>query len=75
MLSKRGRPIEAGCHRSREAQALACIGERDPDDGPVPACALRPDCPASTENTDFFGTGVTTRITSRVKLYLVSEAS
>ncbi|HSV44587.1 MAG TPA: PIN domain-containing protein [Ramlibacter sp.] len=30
-------------------------------------------CPVWTEDTDFFGTGVATWTTSRVKLYLTSD--
>jgi hypothetical protein len=48
----------------------ALIGERDADDWPALACALLLDCPVWTEDADFFGTGVATWTTSRVKLYL-----
>jgi predicted nucleic acid-binding protein len=37
---------------------------------PALACALLLGCPVWTEDADFFGTGVATWTTSRVKLYL-----
>lgn len=67
------RPIEAEFYRPLERQALARIGERDPDDWPALACALLLACPVWTEDADFFGTGVATWTTSRVKLYLAPE--
>lgn len=38
------------------------------------ACALMLGCPVWTEDSDFFGTGVATWTTSRVKLYLAPDA-
>ena len=49
---------------------LARISERDADDWPALACALVLRCPVWTEDADFFGTGVATWTTSRVRLYL-----
>jgi predicted nucleic acid-binding protein len=69
------RPIEAELYQPLQAQALTRIGERDPDDWPALACALLLECPVWTEDADFFGTGVATWTTSRVKLYLAPEAS
>ena len=69
------RPVEAELYQPLEQQALARIGERDPDDWPALACALMLGCPVWTEDADFFGTGVATWTTSRVKLYLAPEAS
>jgi predicted nucleic acid-binding protein len=69
------RPVEADLYRPLASQALARIGERDPDDWPALACALLLGCPVWTEDTDFFGTGVATWTTSRVKLYLAPQAS
>lgn len=63
-------PIDAELYRSLEQQALARIGDRDPDDWPTLACALLLGCPVWTEDADFFGTGVATWTTSRVTLYL-----
>lgn len=68
------RPIEAELYQHLERQALARIGERDPDDWPALACALMLDCPVWTEDADFFGTGIATWTTSRVKLYLSPDA-
>ena len=69
------RPIEAELYQPLEQQALARISERDPDDWPALACALMLGCPVWTEDADFFGTGVATWTTSRVKLYLAPEVS
>ncbi|HSW06511.1 PIN domain-containing protein [Aquabacterium sp.] len=49
------------------------IRERDPDDWPALACALALSCPIWTEDADFFGTGVPTWTTSRVRLFLAPE--
>ena len=68
------RPVEAEWYQPQEQQALARISERDPDDWPALACVLTLDCPVWTEDADFFGTGVATWTTSRVKLYLAPVA-
>lgn len=68
------RPIDAELYQPLEQQALARIGERDPEDWPALACALMLSCPVWTEDADFFGTGVATWTTSRVKLYLAPDA-
>ncbi|WP_255719473.1 PIN domain-containing protein [Roseateles cellulosilyticus] len=62
-------------YRSFEQRALSRIGERDADDWPALACALMLGCPVWTEDADFFGTGVATWTTSRVKLYLSPDES
>ena len=69
------RPVENELYQHLEKQALARISERDPDDWPALACALLMGCPVWTEDADFFGTGIATWTTSRVKLYLASDAS
>jgi predicted nucleic acid-binding protein len=66
-------PLDAELYQPLQARALARIGERDPDDWPALACALVLGCPVWTEDADFFGTGVATWTTSRVKLYLAPE--
>jgi predicted nucleic acid-binding protein len=66
-------PIDAEWYQPLKAQALARIAERDADDWPALACALRLNCPVWTEDADFFGTGVATWTTSRVRLYLAPE--
>ena len=68
------RPIDAELYQPLEQQALARIGERDPEDWPALACAVMLSCPVWTADADFFGTGVATLTTSRVKLYLAPDA-
>ena len=63
-------PIDSEFYEPFEQPALARIGDRDPDDWPALACALMLDRPVWTEDADFFGTGVATWTTNRVKLYL-----
>jgi predicted nucleic acid-binding protein len=67
------RPLDAELYQALEQPALARIGERDPDDWPALACALLLGCPVWTEDADFFGTGVATWTTSRVRLYLAPD--
>jgi predicted nucleic acid-binding protein len=64
------RPIDAELYQSLKQPALARIAEQDPDDWPALACAMMLDCPVWTEDADFFGTGVATWTTSRVRLFL-----
>jgi predicted nucleic acid-binding protein len=56
-------------YEAMKPAALARIGQRDPDDWQVLACALVLNCPIWTEDTDFFGTGVATWTTALVELY------
>jgi predicted nucleic acid-binding protein len=67
--------LEGDLYQPLQQQALARIGQRDPDDWPTLACALLLSCPVWTEDADFFGTGVATWTTNRVKLYLAAEGS
>jgi predicted nucleic acid-binding protein len=53
-----------------EAQARERLGKRDPEDWPVLAAALALGCPIWTEDTDFFGCGVATWTTDRVRMFL-----
>jgi predicted nucleic acid-binding protein len=53
-----------------EAEARKRLGARDPDDWPVLASALPPDCPTWTEDTDFFGCGVPTWTSNRIEIFL-----
>ena len=62
-------PVPASSYEPMRAPALARIGQRDPHDWPVLACALLLNCPVWTEDRDFFGTGVATWTTARVELY------
>jgi predicted nucleic acid-binding protein len=68
------RPIAAELYQPLKQQALARISERDPEDWPALACALMLGCPVWTEDADFFGSGVATWTTSRVKLYLAPRS-
>jgi predicted nucleic acid-binding protein len=52
--------------------ALARVGQRDPDDWPIMACALLLNCPIWTEDRDFFGTGVATWTTTLVEQYFAN---
>lgn len=65
------RPLEHNLYAGLQQQALQRIAIRDADDWPVIACAMTIGCPVWTEDTDFFGAGVATWTTDRVKLYLV----
>lgn len=68
------RPMALEEYESMQAAALARIGNRDPDDWPVLACALAAGCPVWTEDRDFFGTGVATWRTATVEVYLGDTA-
>ena len=49
--------------------ALKRIAQRDADDWPILASAMALNCPAWTEDADFFGSGIATWTTDRVALY------
>lgn len=53
-----------------EAEARERLGQRDPEDWPILAAALAFRCPIWTEDTDFFGCGVATWTSDRVKMFL-----
>jgi predicted nucleic acid-binding protein len=53
-----------------EAEARERLRERDPADWPILASALAVGCPIWTEDTDFFGCGVSTWTSSRVEMFL-----
>ena len=53
-----------------EPEARERLGARDPQDWPVLASALALGCPIWTEDTDFFGCGVATWTSDRVRLFL-----
>lgn len=61
--------VPASSYEPLRPAAWARIGQRDPDDWPVLACALLLNCPIWTEDRDFFGTGVATWTTALVALY------
>jgi|GEM_PF-4884060 len=51
-------------------EAKQRIAARDVNDWPIVAAALLLDCPIWTEDNDFFGCGVATWTTDRVRLFL-----
>jgi predicted nucleic acid-binding protein len=53
-----------------EAEARERLGQRDLDDWPILASALALRCPIWTEDTDFFGCGVATWTSDRVRVFL-----
>jgi len=53
-----------------EAEARERLGRRDPEDWPILAAALALKCPIWTEDTDFFGCGVATWTSDRVRMFL-----
>jgi predicted nucleic acid-binding protein len=53
-----------------EKEARERLGRRDPDDWPILASALALGCPIWTEDTDFFGCGVATWTSDRVRMFL-----
>jgi len=53
-----------------EAEARERLGQRDPEDWPILASALALRCPIWTEDTDFFGCGVATWTSNRVRMFL-----
>ena len=64
------RPMERVEYESMRDAAIARIGQRDPDDWPVLACALTVGCAIWTEDRDFFGTGVATWTSASVEIFL-----
>ncbi len=53
-----------------EVDARRRLARRDPEDWPVLASALALRCPIWTEDTDFFGCGVATWTSDRVRMFL-----
>jgi predicted nucleic acid-binding protein len=53
-----------------EAEARERLDRRDPEDWPILAAALALKCPIWTEDTDFFGCGVATWTSDRVRMFL-----
>ena len=53
-----------------EAEARVRLGQRDPEDWPTLAAALALRCPIWTEDRDFFGCGVATWTSDRVRMFL-----
>lgn len=61
-------------YRPFEEEARARLNRRDEDDWPVLASALALGCGVWTEDEDFFGVGVPVWTTSRIELFLRSQA-
>jgi predicted nucleic acid-binding protein len=53
-----------------EVEARERLVRRDPEDWPLLAAALALGCPIWTEDTDFFGCGVATWTSDRVRMFL-----
>src|SRR2546430_10829641 len=53
-----------------ETEARERLGPRDPEDWPILASALALRCPIWTDDADFFGCGVATWTSNRVRLFL-----
>jgi predicted nucleic acid-binding protein len=53
-----------------EVEARERLARRDPEDWPKLASALALRCPIWTEDTDFFGCGVATWTSDRVRMFL-----
>jgi predicted nucleic acid-binding protein len=62
--------VDRALYEEREEIARARIRSRDPDDWPIVAVSLLLDCPAWTEDQDFFGSGIATWTTNNIELYL-----
>ena len=58
-----------------EKEARDRLRARDETDWPVLATALALSCAVWTEDTDFFGTGVSVWTTNRVEIFLKSQVS
>lgn len=66
-------PLAESTYLAAREDALARIATRDERDWPILAAALTLDLPIWTEDQDFFGTGVPTWTTDRVRLYLAGD--
>ena len=67
-------PVERDSNGLFETEAKARLAGRDDDDWPVLATALALACPIWTEDQDFFGTGASVWTTSRVEIFLKTQA-
>lgn len=61
--------IPADAYAHLESTARQRLAGRDEDDWPFVALALLLDCPIWTEDRDFFGSGVATWTTDRIRLF------
>jgi predicted nucleic acid-binding protein len=63
-------PIGAEVYGEFEVEARERLAYRDPEDWPILASALALRCPIWTEDRDFFGCGVATWTSDRVRMFL-----
>ena len=73
VLRSLGRTVEligSEVYGEFEAEARERLGQRDPEDWPILAAALALRCPIWTEDMDFFGCGVATWTSDRVRMFL-----
>jgi PIN domain len=63
--------VDESLYEEHEAFARERMLSRDVRDWPIVATSLLLDCPVWTEDQDFFGSGVATRTTNNVELYLI----
>ena len=63
------------CMQHALDEALARLGNRDPDDAHVLALALTLDCAIWPEDRDFFGVGVATWTSTQVERYFAPPAA
>jgi predicted nucleic acid-binding protein len=54
--------------------ALLRIQNKDPNDWPAIAAAMRLECPIWTEDRDFFGAGIAVWVTDTVEIFLRNKA-
>jgi predicted nucleic acid-binding protein len=62
--------VDRSLYEEHESTARERMRSRDIDDWPIAATSLLLDCPISTEDQDFFGSGIATWTTANVELYL-----
>jgi predicted nucleic acid-binding protein len=67
-------PIPQESYADLEQEARRRLRGRDEADWPFLALALRLECPIWTEDTDFFGSGVSTWTTDRIEIFLRSRS-
>jgi predicted nucleic acid-binding protein len=67
-------PIEPDWYGLRESDSRQRLRGRDEGDWPVLAAALELGCAVWTEDTDFFGTGVSVWTTSNIEIFLEAQA-
>ena len=63
-------PVPEEAYVRLEEAARKRLGSRDEEDWPFVALSLLFDCPIWTEDRDFFGSGIPTWTSDRVRLYL-----